>query len=115
MHDSITEADISTLSKAASETSTAEGRRKLESLPVGEVQAWQWSSASAPSFRHPIPEDLNYLFYRQQVERSRAEGASCPLARDAHQKLAEFLEKRIYDLTCGRIKISPRLPEICRN
>ena len=40
-------------------------------------------------------EDLNYLILRQQEERSRAEGASCPEAREAHEKLAEFYENRI--------------------
>jgi hypothetical protein len=111
MHDSIIEADIYSLNEAAGETSTAKERRRLERLADGKVPASQRSNASAPCFRHPTPvEDLNYLFYRQQVERSGAEGASCPIARDAHQRLAEFFENRIYDLTCGRIKISPQLP-----
>jgi len=116
MDDSIIEADIYSPSEAASETSTAEERRSLGRLADGKVPASQWSHASAPSLRHPHPaEGLNYLFYRQQVERSRAEGASCPMARDAHQRLAAFFENRIYDLTCGRITISPLLPAIRRN
>jgi hypothetical protein len=111
MHDSIIEADIYCLNEAASETSTAEERRRLERLADGKVPASQPSRASGPWFRHAHPvEDLNYLFYRQQVERSRAAGASCPIARDAHERLGEFFENRIYDLTCGRIMISPRLP-----
>lgn len=49
-------------------------------------------------------EDLNYLFHRQLEERSRA----CPKAREAHETLAEFCEKRILNLTCGQIKLPPR-------
>ena len=54
-------------------------------------------------------EDLNYLFQRQQLERSRAAAASCPESREAHGKLAEFYENRIRDLTHGRIRIAPAL------
>jgi len=54
-------------------------------------------------------EDLNYLFQRQQQERSRAAAASCPESREAHGKLAEFYENRIRDLTHGRIRIVPAL------
>ena len=52
-------------------------------------------------------DDLNYLFHRQQQERTRAEAVSCREAREAHDSLAEFYENRIRDLTCGRIAISP--------
>jgi hypothetical protein len=52
-------------------------------------------------------EDLNYLFHRQQQERSRAAAASCAEAREAHGSLAEFYENRIRDLTHGRITIVP--------
>jgi len=41
--------------------------------------------------------DLNYLFLRQQVERSRAEAARHEAARDAHEELA-----RIYELEIER-------------
>ena len=53
-------------------------------------------------------DDLNYLFERQQQERARADGASCPEAREAHQQLATFYEERIAVLTDGRIKIAPK-------
>jgi hypothetical protein len=39
--------------------------------------------------------DLNYLFYRQQVERSRANSAKSETARNAHLELAIEYEKRI--------------------
>jgi hypothetical protein len=51
-------------------------------------------------------DDLNYLFHRQQQERVRAIDAACDDARRAHQQLAEFYEKRISDLTEGRINIA---------
>jgi hypothetical protein len=55
-------------------------------------------------------EDLNYLFRRQQEERSRAERASCAEARDTHERLAELYEDRIRDLTSGQTRIFPLLP-----
>jgi hypothetical protein len=39
--------------------------------------------------------DLNYLFHRQQVERSRAEAAKNDAARKAHEELAERYEEEI--------------------
>jgi hypothetical protein len=39
--------------------------------------------------------DLNYLFYRQQVERARAEHADGDEARVAHEHLARCYETRI--------------------
>jgi hypothetical protein len=51
-------------------------------------------------------DDLNYLFQRQQQERVRATAAACDEARYAHQQLAEFYEKRISELTEGRIGIA---------
>jgi hypothetical protein len=43
--------------------------------------------------------DLNYLFHRQQVERSRAEVADSEAARAAHEGLARQYEDRIEELT----------------
>ena len=43
--------------------------------------------------------DLNYLFYRQQVERSRAATAATGAARDGHEELARKYEERIGQLT----------------
>ena len=54
-------------------------------------------------------EDLNYLFQRQQQERSRAAAASCPESREAHVRLAQFYENRIRELTEGRIIIDPAM------
>lgn len=43
--------------------------------------------------------DLNYLFHRQQVERSRADGADNESARAAHEGLARQYEDRIEEMT----------------
>ena len=40
-------------------------------------------------------EDLTYLSLRQQEERGCAEDATCPEAREAHERLAELYENRI--------------------
>ena len=45
------------------------------------------------------PTDLNYLFFRQQVERSRAEIAASDAARKAHEELAEAYEEQIEEST----------------
>lgn len=47
--------------------------------------------------------DLNYFLHRQQVERSRAETASCEEARMAHAQLAALYEEAIEKLTRGNI------------
>lgn len=43
--------------------------------------------------------DLNYLFHRQQVERSRSETADSKKARAAHEELARRYEERIENVT----------------
>lgn len=43
--------------------------------------------------------DLNYLFHRQQVERTRADTAETKEARTAHEQLAECYEKQIENAT----------------
>jgi len=43
--------------------------------------------------------DLNYLFHRQQVERTRSETAESEEARTAHEELARRYEDRIETLT----------------
>lgn len=45
--------------------------------------------------------DLNYLFHRQQVERTRAEAADSDEARQAHEQLAQRYEERINRATDG--------------
>jgi hypothetical protein len=47
--------------------------------------------------------DLNYLFHRQQVERSLAEAASSEAARKIHLELAEEYERRILTLSDGQV------------
>ena len=43
--------------------------------------------------------DLNYLFHRQQVERTRSEMAENEEARAAHEELAERYEEQIESLS----------------
>lgn len=43
--------------------------------------------------------DLNYLLYRQQVERSMAAAASTDAVRKTHEELARQYEKQIERLT----------------
>lgn len=47
--------------------------------------------------------DINYLFLRQQTERSRAEAATTDVARKIHEQLADEYERLIEDATAGRI------------
>jgi hypothetical protein len=50
--------------------------------------------------------DLNYIFLRQQVERSRARSALNRAARSAHEELARRYEDQIELKTAGRIQFS---------
>ena len=52
--------------------------------------------------------DLNYLFHRQQVERSRADAASSDEAREAHLVLASRYEQQIEELSGGRVLFTRR-------
>ena len=47
--------------------------------------------------------DINYLFLRQQTERSRAQTAGSDVARKIHEQLAAEYERLIEDATHGRI------------
>jgi hypothetical protein len=47
--------------------------------------------------------DLNYVFLRQQVERSLAASAGSPAARKAHDELARAYELTIERKSGGRI------------
>ncbi len=47
--------------------------------------------------------DLNYLFYRQQVERSMVDAASSQAVRGIHEELANAYEAKISRATEGRI------------
>ncbi len=51
--------------------------------------------------------DLNYLFHRQQVERTRAEAAQSEEARVAHEQLARCYETQINEATEGDFAFSP--------
>jgi hypothetical protein len=52
-------------------------------------------------------QDLNYLLYRQQVERVRAEEAGSEQAREAHLELARHYEQAIEQVSGGEFSISP--------
>jgi hypothetical protein len=47
--------------------------------------------------------DLNYVFLRQQVERSLAKSADSEAAREAHEELARAYELEIERKSGGRI------------
>ena len=47
--------------------------------------------------------DLNYIFLRQQVERSLAHSARSEAAREAHREMARQYELEIERKTGGRI------------
>ena len=48
--------------------------------------------------------DLNYLFHRQQVERTRADAADSEEARVVHQQLARCYEVQINEATDGEFE-----------
>lgn len=48
--------------------------------------------------------DLNYLFHRQQVERTRAQAAGSDEARVAHEQLARCYEAQINEATDGEFE-----------
>jgi len=50
-----------------------------------------------------IVMDLNYLFRRQQIERSLAESANCDEARSAHEEMALAYEQAIERKSRGQI------------
>ncbi len=52
--------------------------------------------------------DLNYVFLRQQVERSLAEAAKSAAARAAHEELARAYERKIERKSGGRIMFRSR-------
>lgn len=47
--------------------------------------------------------DINYLLFRQQVERSRANAATSDISRKIHEQLAGEYERQIEEVTDGRI------------
>jgi hypothetical protein len=50
--------------------------------------------------------DLNYLFHRQQVERSRAKAAASEAARKIHEELAREYEHQIEQLSDGNVSFA---------
>ena len=55
--------------------------------------------------------DLNYLLYRQQVERSRAATAATEAARESHEELARKYEQQIEQLSGEAFSIPSKEPE----
>ena len=55
--------------------------------------------------------DLNYLFQRQQVERSRARANTSDVARKIHEQLARYYEREIEEVTEGRITFAAPFDE----
>ena len=53
--------------------------------------------------------DVNYLFLRQQMERSRAATATSDVARTIHEQLANEYERLIEDATDGRVTFVGKL------
>jgi hypothetical protein len=49
--------------------------------------------------------DLNYLFHRQQVERSLAQAAASEAARKIHEELAEEYERQIVAVSGGKVAV----------
>ena len=47
--------------------------------------------------------DLNYLFHRQQIERSLAESAASEVARRIHEELAAPYERQIVAVSEGKV------------
>ena len=56
--------------------------------------------------------DLNYLLFRRQIERSRATTAASAAARTAHADLADLYQKRIERLTGGNVRFPAGAPLI---
>lgn len=54
--------------------------------------------------------DINYLFHRQQTERSRAQTATSGVARKIHEQLADEYERLIEEATGGRISFISAQP-----
>lgn len=79
-------------------TASSDGRLRLAHL------------TSARTGRGEEGMDLNYLFHRQQVERTRAAAAASNEARVAHEQLARCYETRINQATDGRLYADERCP-----
>ena len=62
-----------------------------------------WMSCDRDGRDAEAKVDINYLFLRQQTERSRADAAASAIARKIHEQLANEYERLIEDATEGRI------------
>ena len=61
-----------------------------------------------PNFEAKV--DINYLFLRQQMERSRAASATSDIARRIHEQLAAEYERMIEEATDGRVTFVAMAP-----
>lgn len=60
--------------------------------------------------------DINYLFLRQQTERSWAKAATSDVARKIHEQLANEYERLIENATDGRISfVRETFPQSARH
>ena len=59
--------------------------------------------------------DLNYLFHRQQVERTRADAAESEEARTAHEQLARCCEAQINAATGEDFQLGAEAAESTEN
>jgi len=64
-------------------------------------------AASRGSEEREVDVDLNYLFHRQQVERTMVDAAESDAARKAHEGLARGYENEITRATHGNILFPP--------
>lgn len=76
----------------------------LSSCQVRFTRTEQWAHMEAHV-------DINYLFLRQQVERSRAKVATSNVARAIHEQLAGEYERQIEQLSDGRVKFISGMPQ----
>ena len=58
--------------------------------------------------------DINYLFLRQQTERSRAQTATSDVARKIHERLADEYERLIAEATGGRVTFVAQQPHVAQ-
>ncbi len=56
--------------------------------------------------------DLNYLFHRQQVERSKASAADSEAARKSHEDLAGLYEDEIRRASDGKVNFPVQNKEV---
>jgi len=77
---------------------------------IGRSQVGAVSAANRQIRR--LAMDLNYVFLRQQVERTRANASANAAAREAHEEMARQYELEIERQSGGRIVFSEYQPPV---